>query len=245
MEKQTAQKILKKNKQDWEELAEKFSSTRQKPIWPELESLVKYIKDGDKVLDLGCGNGRLLAIFRDKKVEYVGLDASKKLIEIARQESLKSKFYSLGFNFIIGDALYLPFQDEDFNAIFAVAFLHHIPSRDLHLKVLKKCYSVLEPKGFLILTVWNLWQPRLLLKYRIWPMLFGWRRRGLDWKDVYIPFGLKEKTVLRYYHAFTRFELKRLVQKAGFKIIDSYYTTKGQRSNRLKGFNLIVVAKKI
>lgn len=233
MKPEIAQKILRKNKQDWEEIAEKFSDTRQY-IWPELTALITYVKDGDMVLDLGCGNGRLLELFKGKNVEYVGIDNSNKLIEIARQRSLKFKSYGLNFDFVVGDALHLPFKREQFDVILAIAVFHHIPSKELRIQFLKNCWRVLKSNGLIIITVWNLYQTGLLFKYHTWPMIFGHRLKGLDWKDVFIPFQLPDRDIKRYYHTFTRFELKRLVKKAGFKVIKSY----GARGN------LIIIAQK-
>ncbi len=224
MEPEIAKKILEKNKEDYEELAKEFSRTRAYP-WPEIKPLIKYVKENNRILDLGCGNGRLFSLFKDKKVEYIGLDSCQELIEIARKK--------LQVKFIVGDALNLPFQNNEFDVVFGVALLHHIPSEQFRQKVLKECRRVLKPGGFLIVTCWNLWQPRLMLKYRIWPMIFGWRSRNLDWKDIFIPWKLPNRSLLRYYHAFTLRELKRLVWRAGFEI-----------NSWQKGHNLAIIAKK-
>lgn len=235
MKPKVAQKILQKNKQDWEEIAEKFSGTRQY-IWSELTSLIKYVKARDKILDLGCGNGRLLELFKGKNVEYVGVDSSKKLIEIARQRSTKFKSYDLNFDFVVGDALDLEtnFPNQYFDVILAIAVFHHIPSKELRIQFLKNCFNSLKSNGFLIITVWNLYQTGLLFKYHVWPMIFGHKLEGLDKKDVFIPFRLSNHDIKRYYHAFTKLELKRLVKKAGFKVIKSY----------LARGNIVVIAKK-
>ena len=231
MKPEKLKKILKKNKKDWEELADKFSQTRHH-LWSELEDLSQYVKDGDKILDLGCGNGRLYRVFENREVEYIGVDQSEKLIELAKKQFNKPKF-------IVGDALNLEtkFPKNEFNVIFAIAFLHHLPLKKLRLKVLKDCYSILKPNGFLICTVWNLYQPRLVRKYKIWQILLGF-------KDVFIPFKLKNREVRRYYHAFTMSEIERSIKRADFQIIDKYYTKGNQKANWLKGFNLIVIAKK-
>ena len=226
MKQSIAKKILKENKKIYEILAEDFSRTRDQN-WPEIEKLTKYVRKGDKILDLGCGNGRLYKILKNKKVEYTGIDISEKLIEIAKKEFN----FTEGFpkpKFIVEDVLNLSprLKDQEFDTIFAVAFLHHIPSKDLHLKVLKKCFEVLKENSLIILSVWNLRQPQLIWKYKIWPFS----------KDVYIPWKLKTGEILkRYYHVFTKKELKQIVKKAGFKIIDSYFA----------GDNLIVIAKKL
>lgn len=238
---ETAQKILEKTKQDYEQLAEEFSDTRIN-LWPELQELAKYIKGGDKILDLGCGNGRLFELLKNRPVEYAGVDSCQKLIELARIQYPVSSIENP--KFVVADATDLPFKGNELDVIFAIALLHHIPSEELRLKVLKNCYRVLRHGGLLILTVWNLWQPKLLWRYKIWPMIFGWRPKKLNWKDVFIPWKAHGGTVYRYYHAFCKNELKNLIQRANFEIIDSYYVRKGQKVNWLNGFNLIVIAKK-
>ena len=105
------------------------------------------------------------------------------------------------------------------------------------MKVLKDCCSFLKPNGFLVCTVWNLYQPRLIKKYKIWKILFGF-------KDVFIPFKFDDKEVKRYHHVFTKNEFKRLFVKADFEIIDVYYIKKGEKSNWKNGYNLVLIAKK-
>ena len=221
--------ILKKNRKDWEDLADKFSQTRHH-LWYELKDLSQYVKTGDRVLDLGCGNGRLYMVFENRKVEYVGVDSSKRLIELGRKRFPQA-------NFIVTSALDLPFKKQEFNTIFSIAFLHHLPSQKLRLKVLENCYSFLKQNGYLICSVWNLFQPRLIRKYRIWQILFGF-------KNVFIPFKFEDRKVQRYYHVFTNREFKKLFKKAGFEIVDTYYIKKGQKSNWRKGFNLVLIGQK-
>ena len=57
MNKETAKKILKKVAKDYEAISEEFDKSR-KTKWEEFELFTPYIKDGDFLVDLGCGNGR-------------------------------------------------------------------------------------------------------------------------------------------------------------------------------------------
>ncbi len=227
MKQEKIKEILEKNKNDWNNLAEEFSQTRHN-LWFELEDLKSYVKKGDRILDLGCGNGRLFELF-DQGVNYLGVDQSSRLIELA-----KTKFPS--GNFIVADALNLPFKDE-FDVIFSIALFHHLPSKELRLKVLKNCYTLLKPGGFLICMVWNFFQPWLIWKYNIGKIILGFR-------NVFIPFKARSGKIKRYYYAFTKRGLKNLVKKAGFKGIKCYYVRKGQPVGRLKGYNLILIVKK-
>ena len=64
MDKEYAKKILEETKENYNLISEDFSITRDK-FWEELGFLSKYVNDSDKVLDLGCGNGRL-SEFRER-----------------------------------------------------------------------------------------------------------------------------------------------------------------------------------
>ena len=85
MDRQTQKNLLTLVKSSYEEIADQFNQTRKKYLWPELIKLTKEIKTGDKILDVGCGNGRLLEAFGDKKISYLGVDNSEKLINLAEK----------------------------------------------------------------------------------------------------------------------------------------------------------------
>jgi ubiquinone/menaquinone biosynthesis C-methylase UbiE len=154
MDEQIARQLMEKVKHDYESIAEDFSQTRQNP-WQEFSLFESFLHPSDRVLDLGCGNGRLLDFLHGKIADYTGLDISQKLLQEARKK------YSHG-HFLVGDMLSLPFPDAFFDVVFCIASLHHIPSRDFREKVILEIKRVLKPQGFFILTVWNLWQLKFL-----------------------------------------------------------------------------------
>jgi SAM-dependent methyltransferase len=51
----------------------------------EEEYLMQFINSEAKVLDLGCGTGRIPKVFRDRMKLYLGVDCSEPMIESARQ----------------------------------------------------------------------------------------------------------------------------------------------------------------
>ena len=193
-----------------------------------------YIKKGDRILDLGCGNGRLFDLFRimgvQDKIEYVGIDGSEKFIEIAKQR--------YGNCFQVADILNLPFSDNYFDTIWSIAVFHHIPSKELRLLALKEMKRVLKDKGRIIITCWNLYQKdylSLLLRY-FFRKIFNKSR--LDFKDVFVPWG--NSNIKRYYHAFTKKELEELFKESGLGIIESKFL---RRNN--KKTNILIVAEKL
>ncbi len=242
MKPETVKKILDETKKNFDKIAEEFSRTREKH-WEIMKSFLAYIKEGDKILDIGCGNGRLYDLIREKNVEYIGVDNSEKLIEIAKKRFPVSNFQPQ--KFIVADALALPFQNEEFNNVFMIAFLPHLPSRELQEKAIYEAYRVLKKEGNIFITCWNLFQPKLFFKNLIYRLKNQKLYRDLSFKDYFIPWHLSSGEIIqRFYHAFTKKELRKILEKIGFKIKDIYYEYKGKKSNWLKGLNLVVIAKK-
>jgi len=236
MNKKRTIKILEKNKNDWENIADSFSRTRQN-LWLEFKDLDKYVKKGDRVLDLGCGNGRLFQILKEKEVNYLGIDQSEKLISLAKEKFPQAKFIRTDLvETFLNQRSKILFSNE-VDKIFSIAFLHHLPGKKLRKEFLMKCFSLLKKDGFLILTVWNFFQHRLIKKYRIGKIVFGF-------KNILIPFKEKEKITHRYYYAFKKKELEKMFNRAGFQIKESYYVRQGIKVDSKEGYNLVIVAKK-
>jgi SAM-dependent methyltransferase len=231
-----AMKILAKNKEIYDQIAEDFAETRNK-VWPEFEYFKGYLANGQDVLDLGCGNARLLELLKDYKVNYLGIDFSPNLIAEAKKDWLDSQSEP-NFNFMVGDILDLNLK-EKYDLVFLVATLHHIPSQRLREKVLLNVKSVLKPNGKLLMTNWNLWQKRYLkyiIKYTLLKIsesekeTNGIMPEELDLQDVFIPWQKKHQ---RYIHAFTENNIANLLKKTGFEIIKNVSNTR----------NIITVAK--
>lgn len=231
MQKEYAEYLLRKTKEDYNLIAEDFSKTRENP-WEEFKFLFNdHLARGEKVLDLGCGNGRYFEFLKNKNVSYIGLDASEKLIKLAKKRFPQTKF-------LVGNALNLPFPDDYFDRIYGIAVFHQIPSLGLRLKFLEEAKRVLKQKGLLILTVWKAHQKRqilLILKYTILKLIGSTK---LDFKDVFEPWGDKTE---RYYHYFSKRELKKLIDKTELKL-KKIGVTKNKTANRQ---NIYLIAKKV
>src|SRR5690349_7885989 len=85
------------------------------------------LKAGDKVLDVGAGNGALTLLlarhFPD--AHFTGVDITPTLVEDAKRLSQKLGIQNV--EFMEGDALQLPFEDERFDATVCQTVLMHLP----------------------------------------------------------------------------------------------------------------------
>lgn len=203
-----------------------FSRTRQKKYgrgscnWVVTDQYLNRLKTGQSILDLGCGNGKLVTGL-PKGVAYLGTDFSETLLSEAR-------ILHPEYEFRYGDVLDPKDWDQLglYDAIFCVAVLHHIPQRENQVYVLAQIKKHLNADGFAFLTVWNLWQKRFL-KYHLE-------------SHVEVPYNKKWK---RYCVAYELPEMMQLCVDAGLTVKEIFYADRnGNKSNVQGGENLVVVS---
>lgn len=201
-------------------IAKDFRQTRSKPLWPELQGYLQNVKKEDQVLDVGCGNARIYKALQDKNIKYTGIDFVSEFIEENKQKYPKADFKLVD----ITKKQSWGRVKKKFDVVFCIAVLHHMPNKGLHNLIIKQIYKHLKKEGFLILTVWNLWQNKFILKHiKQIPRKIT---SGLKPKWVWVPYKISDgekviKEVERFHYAFRAKELKKLLQKNKFKIIDS------------------------
>ena len=72
-----------------------------------------------KVLDCGCGSGRLVDLFRRDGARVTGLDQSKEMLRVAMRRSP-------GANFLVGSVFDVPFGDGEFDVVTCSQVLTHL-----------------------------------------------------------------------------------------------------------------------
>ena len=100
------------------------------------------VKDGMKVLEVGCAGGifchRIKTYMPDTTI--TGLDFDTGHIEYAK---VKTAELALDCRFVNGDATALPFEDNSFDLCFSHTVIEHIPAAPF----LKEQFRVLKPGG--------------------------------------------------------------------------------------------------
>jgi len=104
---------------------------------------------GRKVLDVGAGNGYVLASYARRGAATFGIDLTATAIDLCRRRFALEGLDGL---FAVGSAECLPFADETFDCVCSMGVLHHTPDVSRALSELRR---VLQPRGRLIVMVYH------------------------------------------------------------------------------------------
>ncbi len=97
------------------------------------------ISTNARVLDLGCGDGLNVTIFKNLGIKnIIGLDPSEYLLHHARMKNP-------GIRFDLGRAEKLPFAPNSFDVVFVDSVLHHLPEFNKAIVEIKR---TLAPHGY-------------------------------------------------------------------------------------------------
>jgi ubiquinone/menaquinone biosynthesis C-methylase UbiE len=165
---------------------------------------------GDRVVDLGCGSGRMAHWNRDLGAWTVGVDVSPYFAHEARE----------GIDLVLGDLRQLPFADDTFTRGYALDVLEHLSPSALD-GMLREAARVLVPGGVLFVYSHVRKNSRLALGLRGINAL----ARTLERVGV---IDMTQERLRKSDHLNPLAdvpELERVVAAAGFRIADIRYYT--------------------
>ncbi len=212
-----AQRLLELNHEFYNHFGESFSATRQR-LQPGVKRILETILDDVSVLDLGCGNGNFLRELsvRGHKAALLGVDFSLPLLRDA-ESAPGVEFREVN----LAQLSQWSVDSGQWSVITMFATLHHIPSTEIRLDILKTVRKLLNKDGKFILSNWQFLNSEKL-KSRIQP----WDKVGINEYDLdagdYLLDWRSGGEGLRYAHHFTADELLGLAGQAEMRVIDSF-----------------------
>lgn len=127
-----------------------------------LKHVLEHLDETDRILDIGCNDGRHTSFLRKKGYKVFGVDVSKGALK-----RRKDSFFSFGEHiekdnlrnsFLCADARHPPFKGNTFDKILILETLHHIPDKEMFLRSLSK---IMKDNGRIIISEPN---PQNLLR---------------------------------------------------------------------------------
>lgn len=106
--------------------------------------MAAYLPENPRVLDLGCGAGRMLDVFSHKFREYIGVDGSEEMLRAARKKHADAVF-------ILGNIVELEPGDAKYDAVLLMHnVLDSLRPSSRRSELLITARETLEPDGVLI-----------------------------------------------------------------------------------------------
>lgn len=161
------------------------------------------LRDGDRVLEIGCGNGYFLSLLNrlGRKISLTGIDNDELALKDAKKfigdDEVKLNF---------ADAAKLPFPANSFDKIIMSEVIEHVKDEE---KCLNEAYRVLKSSGIFSLTTCNidfpfLWDPiNWILQH-----FFGTHIEKGFWAGIWN----------QHTRMYKKSTIEKLVKEAGFKV---------------------------
>jgi SAM-dependent methyltransferase len=179
----------------------------------------QYFDRPGRLIDLGCGTGRLLVRFARRGCWVLGVDLSEEMLREVGQRAAREAvvLHRLKANLVELEGL----REQAFDyATCLFSTLGMIEGAKQRQRLIEHAFRLLRPGGRFVLHVhnrwFNFWDPQGR-RWLLWDLLRSFVTRTAS-GDRLMPVhqGITGLTL----HLFTRREVKRMLHKAGFRLLE-------------------------
>ncbi|GEM_PF-994455 len=155
--------------------------------------IINNMEKPGKVIDLGCGTGRLLSMIANRfpDAKLTGIDCSADMLEIA---SARLE----GEDVLVADIENMDMPDGPFDAVLSVNVLHHLNDPEAHLELLR---ALCAPEGAIYVCDFAIDNWKLLLAEQYWRYFHPAHSRAYSHQELNAllekKFTIEKKALLR------------------------------------------------
>jgi SAM-dependent methyltransferase len=233
MKRETVLALNALNQAFYAAIAPEWSESRRHP-WPGFERVWSQARARTpaparlRVLDVGAGDGRFAAFLAARRpasepFDYLGIDASERLLDHARSRALGSGVRFERLDFLV-DEHAIPRGPFDLIALFGV--LHHVPGCERRRQLLAELAQRVAAGGMLAMTFWLLDRdPRFEKRLRSFADYNLHATEPIDPADLepgdtLLTWG--EQSALRYCHFPDARETEASIAATGLRVLDRF-----------------------
>mgnify|MGYP001583263791 FL=1 len=149
MEKEVYEKIWERKKEKKVDYAKKGTRVYEASC---------LVNDCDKILDVGCGDGAIYSLIKEKCKNYYGIDISKTALSQIKDKKVNTKVVNI-------NEQKLPFQDNFFDYVVCLDVIEHVFDP---VNLVDELFRVTQKEGFVIISTPNIRYYKHILK-----LIFG------------------------------------------------------------------------
>jgi ubiquinone/menaquinone biosynthesis C-methylase UbiE len=204
--------------------------------------IYNYLREGHKILDIGCGFGKISLELASLGYSVTGIDINAEAVRLAEAAAKNldpDKKIGGGAEFKIGNASVLPFRNSSFDITVMQAFLTTVADLQERVRIIQEAFRILKPGGYLYIVEfgqnWHLklYRKRYLQDFSVTKEEGSFLARNPETGEVeFIA------------HHFTEKELVLLLVDCGFEI-DYFSVEELKTRTGIKIFGFVIVAKKL
>ena len=198
---------------------EMMERSRMFLIAPEMQPLVRQwcgVRDGMRILDVGCGTGYFTRILsRGGNVTAAGIDTDEAFISYAQKTAAEQ---GLDIDFETADAAELPFPDDSFDLVASHTFLTVVSDPERSFSEMKR---VLRPGG-IIASVTPMGYIPSAMSLGNWPEDCTWHKEFETAFNRFYRIYSRLDPVSRYKAGLTPGDVPRFFAEQGLEQISAY-----------------------